>query len=168
MGFGKDGRGVIIHGHSGPVALTTLGAKTSIQIASFPATEDFRLLKLESHFIGLGFTPADDSVIIGLADGELSQAEIVECIDADGPLDRNDNLARERAERPVWILPGILPSMPATASPAEGYFFNEWTKRWTFSNPEGFQFFAFNPDSDALTTGSTIVTIFTGYGLWLS
>ncbi len=168
MGFGRDGKGVVIKGDSGPTALGTLAAKTALQVALFPVTEDFRLLKLESHWTGRQFTVPDDQVLIGIADAELSVAEIAESINADGPNGRNDNLGMEQAERPVWLLEGVLPGINNSNDGTTGYIYNEWKKRWTFSDPDGFQFFVWNPDIDPLVTGSAVGVIFTGYGVWVS
>ncbi len=168
MGFGKDGKGVIIHLDAGPTGLSTLASKAAVQVAALPVTEDFRALKIEAHWTGGAFTGDDDKVLLGIADGELSAAEIAECINADGPLDRNDNLTRERAERPVWLLEGILPSIDGGTTIVTGYAYTEWTKRWTFSNPEGLQFFVYNPDTDALTTGAGVSVTATIYGVWVT
>ncbi len=170
MGFGKDGKGALIR-ESTSLDLGTLGAVTAIKAdAALVIGDDFRLLKSEIMATlerDLGGT--DEAVLIGIADNELSVAEIAECLVANGPIDRNDNLANERAMRPVWII-GQFRGVGAVETIHMGLPIIHKGKPWTFSNPEGWTFFAFNPTGAALAdTNTPEVKLFaTHYGVWVT
>ncbi len=171
MGFGKNNSGVIIRDDSA-IALSTLGGESAIVVTTdITWGEDFRLLKTEFTAIVEGLTSTEgNGLLIGLADGELTATEIEECLQADGPGDRNDNAPAERANRPVWIIGAVDPASESTLrfKGARGDFLMEWKKRWTFSNPEGLEFFVYNQSGNALTTGATVRINATHYGVWLS
>jgi len=120
-----------------------------------------------------GVTAAEaDQLLFGMADGELSDAEIAEAISVGGPLDRNDNLADERSHRPVWIL-GAVAVKPAAA--VKGQFIGEQggpkmtgKPRWTFSNGDGWTYFVFNYDNSTLTTGINVRCQIKSYGVWVT
>ncbi len=173
MGFGKNNTGVIIRDNSA-IALSTLGGESAIVITTdIVWGEDFRLLKTEFMALVEGLTAGQGSgLVIGIADGELTSTEIEECLQADGPGDRNDNLLTERANRPVWLIGAVIPGSPSADELRfighNGGPLMEWKKRWTFSNPEGLEFFVYNQSGVALTTGATVRLDATHYGVWLS
>lgn len=164
MGFGKDKRGVIIRDHSlETVSLASLSSGVVQKFGSVAVTEDFRLLKAEV-FANVHALGVDEAVIIGIADNELSVAEIAEALQANGPLDRNDRLLEEKATRPVWIM-GILG--PVNGTEGDTVVKELHHKRaWSFSNDEGFTLFAYNPTANAIS--ATIGFHATYFGVWLS
>ncbi len=172
MGFGKNGTGAIIKERNS-VALGTLGQNIAIKIdgASVAITEDFRLLKSEIFCEIDALTSGEGSgLMLGIADDELSTAEIAEAINLSGPVDRNDNVNTERAMRPVWLISALDELGGATVGRFHGKSggsMMEWKKRWTFSNPEGWVFFVWN-EKAALTTGATARLVATHYGVWLA
>ncbi len=114
-----------------------------------------------------GLTAGDgEGLTIGIANGELTVAEIAECLIADGPSDRNDRIKQERAERFVKVF-GLLNDLQHMFVGENGSRQMQVKPRWTFSNPEGWDYFIFNAGS-ALTTGSTAKLLQTSYGLWLT
>ncbi len=165
MGFGKDGRGVIIKDTASDNSVASLGARTVVSMGAIAVTEDFRMLKLQVWVFAELFVTGE-AVLIGIADAELTVAEIAEALDAGGPLDRNDNVANERAMRPVWLFEDEGVGLPS----GDGAFrFYEWKKRWTFSNPEGWQLFAYNPTGTALSANAQLITTQqTAYGVWVT
>ncbi len=171
MGFGKDNKGVIIR-ETDSLALTTIGALTAKIFSGLVPTEDFRDMKVEvcAHVDGL--TSGEGSgLLLGIANGELSATEIGECINADGPLDRNDRATQERAERFCKIFAAVGTEGVGPARRFLGRNGNtllEVKPNWTFSNPEGWSWFIFNNDPSALTTGSTVSLQATHYGVWLT
>ncbi len=170
MGFGKDGTGAILRDDSA-IALSTLGGESAIQVATdITWGEDFRLLKTEFLAVLDGVTTEEGQrLIIGVADGELTATEVGECLQADGPGDRNENLAKERAQRPVWPVGAIVGAgLSARFVGHNGGTLMEWKKRWTFSDPEGMSFFVYNQSGTALTTGATIRINATHYGVWVT
>ena len=157
MGFGKDGKGAIIT-DTGLITLATLANVTALKEDS-PLTlgEDFRLIKGEIFGSLSGATPGEGPLWLFLADDELTVAEIAESIESSGPSDRNDRVAMERAERPVFLL-GMLPVLAAEEpihGPKGQRGVIEKTVRWTFSNPEGWTLGVFNQSGGTLTTGAT-------------
>ncbi len=173
MGFGKNNTGAILRLNAS-IALSTLGSGAAIKLSGLIAlTEDFRLLKSEILADISGLTGGEaDQLVLGMCNNELSNAEIAECIVAGGPVDRNDRLAQERAER--WVK--LLGKMVLTdSSGTQGYFRSETggpliivKPRWTFSDPEGWAYFIFNNGAAALTTGATARVLATNYGLWMT
>ncbi len=172
MGFGKNGTGAILRSQE-EIVLSTLGDITAIKFLSdITIKEDFRVLRQDifSHITGLtageGF-----GLMLGIANGELSVAEIAGCLLTDGPTDRNDRGKIETAERNVVLLSEIEPVLSGVTEQFHGE--NGGPKitskhRWTYSNPEGWDFFIWNHSGAALTTGATARLIQTTYGLWVT
>lgn len=161
-GFGKDGKGQIGYQQT-RTALGALAANDVITAAAAVAiTEDFRMTKMEVF----GFwkdVGDEESIIIGLADAELSDAEIEECIEAT-PLDRNDHLNLERSHRPVWPVAILTNDNSGNGSRT---FSTTVVPRWTFSNADGWKWWAYNPDDAALTTGSELILFQKWFGVWV-
>lgn len=166
MGFGKDGKGAIIH-ETNVITLATLADATALLADGGIAIEDdFRILKTE-YFVGLNAVIAvgDGPIYFGIADGDLTIAEIAELLVMTGPLDRNDNTRTERALRPVWL----LESFGTNTDTGEG----NWRKgsinlRWTFSNPEAWNFFAFNQSGGGLVSGNILRYRAKHFGVWVT
>ncbi len=164
MGFGKDGKGVILYEQ---VAIT-LGALAARDVeaadANYSMSDDFRIIKSE-YYMDYGTQAAGDVIIVGIADGELTAAEIEECIEA-SPTDRNDNLTNERAMRPVWPL-----EILGENSTGSGNLLKEGSTslKWTFSDAEAWQWWAYNLDaSNALTTGGIVFIFAKHFGVWVT
>lgn len=173
MGFGKDHKGVMIREFASDIALGALAHDDLVLIPSgVSPTEDFRMLKAELAVIAQGLTSGQGvGLIFGICNGELTDAEVEEAIEATGPVDRNDRVAEERATRNVKIL-SILDSRGGAET--EMVFKGEHdspiivTKhRWTYSDPEGWNYFIYNAGA-ALTTGASVSVIGTLFGLWLT
>ncbi len=175
MGFGKDNKGAIIRENT-TIALSTLAANTAIKVdgAALTLVDDFRMMKSLIFSNVTGLTGGEgEGLLLGLANGELSVAEIVECINASGPLNTNDRLRQERAERAVWLI-GAYESNNADATGTEGTFRGDnggpmivHKLPWTFANPEGWDFFIINTGS-TLQTGASVRVTATHYGVWVS
>jgi len=171
MGKFKD-TGVIIRG-THTADLGALADQAAVKVDGISLDEDFRLLKAEIY-AGINGGTADqlDLLYFGMCDGELSAAEIAEAILAE-PSDRNDNLGNERAMRPVWVL-GAVESrvdqsiLNVTFRGAYNSPLMEWKKRWTFFDPEGWDYFVFNNSGSVLTTGADARVVASGYGLWVT
>lgn len=167
-GFGKGSKGQILYDRK-EIAVSTL-ASEGVQGAgsSYALTEDFRILKIEYYVHATGLTAGEEiGLILGLADGELSDAEIQECLQA-RPADANDHVPLERAHRPVWpvaLLRNILAGggTPKQILESEGV----WDKRWTFSDTEGWKWFVYNITDTAPTGGITVRIFSKVYGVWV-
>ncbi len=172
MGFGKNNTGVIIRSTE-TVALSTLSNVTALKLGSgVSITEDFRMLKEEIFAVVTGLTAGEGAgLCLGIANGELSVSEIQECLVADGPVDRNDRVPQERAERFVKLFAAAAAGGEADTT---RIIVNEngGTKivvkpQWSFSNPEGWDHFVWNL-GPTLTTGATIFLTVVTYGVWLT
>lgn len=167
MGFGKNSTGAILRSKE-TVALVTLAADTAIKLTSnISIAEDFRMLRAEVWAHVDGLTAGEgDGLTIGIANGDLSVTEIAEALLVDGPVNRNDRVKQERAERFVKVF-GSLNDLQHLFRGENGGHMLIVKPRWTFANPEGWDLFIFN-NGLALTTGATVRLIATYYGLWLS
>ncbi len=173
MGFGKDGKGAIIRQFLDPVSLGAIATGIAITFGNVVIEDDFRLLKSE---VMCGITGGDageaEGVMLGLCNGELSTTEIAECLRAMGPVDRNDRLREERAMRQCHSLGvGVKTGVAST----EVVFRDKITNApmcidkfpWTYSNPEGWDFFLYN-QGPAIATGSNVYLQATHYGVWVT
>ncbi len=172
MGFGKDGKGVIITEQRSQ-ALTTLAAGAALFVGTKLAmTDDFRMLKTELEALLIGGTAGDvEGLVIGLIDADLSPAEVAAAILANGPLDANDSVTADLAMRPVWLIGALETNFDGTAGRFKGRQGNspmmEHNPKWTFSAAKGWQFFIFNDTGSALTTGSTVQILAKNFGVWV-
>lgn len=162
-GFGKDGRGVILYNASSAnTALQGNAAGTVGKFGGYAPEEDFRILRMD-FFVSARLVEANEEpMLIGLADNELTAAEIEEAIEA-SPVDRNDHLAMERSHRPVWLL-GLLRREGASTTL---YLEGSWDKRWTFSDTEGWTFFGYNMGANAYDANVVVDVVAKYYGVWV-
>ncbi len=165
--------GVIIREEVQALALLTLGAGAAILFGSIKGnlTEDFRMLKIviASHISGLA-SDQGHGLLLGIANADLTALEIAACLGTDGPLDRNDRILKETAERFCTIIGSFI-----VTTVGEGSFMSEAggpvivaKPRWTFSNPEAWTFFIYNNTGAALTTGALASFLATHYGVWVT
>ncbi len=180
MGFGKDNKGQMWR-EGGIITLGTLAANTAIKAATQIAiTEDARLLSMDLGLHMIGLTNLEGPIIMGICNNELTVAEIAEALNMDGPLDRNDRELNENIGKAVFPLAlltaqGFVPmgkwvnaeSNAGISANGSSLLGGRRTLQWTFSNPEGWTWFAFNFSGSALTTGAILRFFATYYGVWL-
>jgi len=171
MGFGKDGKGVII-AETRNVALGTLGGSTGILIGTNLAiTDSFRSMKQEVSVVISGIT-GDQAVGLGLylIDGDLTLAEAEAAIELNGPIDRSDIVANEVVMRPVFRVNAQF-FMAGADNIAAGAFntaalIAEMKTRWTFGATTGWDWMIYNRGA-GLTTGSTATLHAKHFGVWV-
>ncbi len=175
MGFGKDGKGVIIREDS-TQNLDTLAAQTGIIMTGGSEVganlvNRFRIIKTRvmASIGGATFSSGDGPIEIYLVDGDLSLAEFEESITGAGPLGPNDRISAERSER-FSMLMGSIAFIPQNTGP--GAMLNqgipiEKVIRWTFAPLKGWNWIAFNRGSP-LTTGSTLAVTAKHFGVWVT
>ncbi len=169
MGFGKDGKGVIIReGQRGAVG-EILSGKAKRIASLVVLADDFRILKSEiiAH-LEAGDAGDGLGLIFGICNGELSETEIEECLEATGPTNPNDRLAQERAERNCKILSAgqnLSDAVTAFLGDNGGPIIRS-THRWTYNNPEGWAWFLYNNSNTTVAVGSSLVLEATHYGVW--
>ncbi len=166
-GFGKDGKGVIIKEDISQV-LGTLAGGAAIIVATSKATfqSAFRMLKSEitAQITGMTGGESDGTLMLGIANGGLSVAEIEAAIELNGPLSRSDRVNNELAMRPVWYIGRFSgPGFSATRQHLDGVY----KRAWTFGETDGWNLFVHNVGATALTTGSTARIKATHFGVWV-
>ncbi len=175
MGFGKNDTGAIVR-ENGTMTVGTLANHAAAVLAGPGITEDFRILKSEIcfHMGGLTDQEGGGGLQFGIANGELSVTEIQDCLNVIGPLDRNDRSIVERAERHVKVLSYGRRDVDSTSGEVI-HFDGEGGSpiitskfRWTYSDPEGWQWFVFNNIGATVTTGAVGQLQATHYGVWVT
>lgn len=170
MGFGKDGKGVIIR-ESRSQALGTLANGSAILIGTKLGTlERFRMLKAEIYCVVTLVTTGEGSgYIFGLADGDLTLAEIEGAIESSGPLGPNDSITEAISDRPVWFT-GMTDKESGVTVPFEnetGGHMMTAKPRWTFGRSKSWNWFIYNQGA-APTTGSVASIRCKEFGVWVT
>ena len=172
MGFGKDGKGVIII-EKKEQALLTLAINTGLLIATNLATlERFRMLKTELFCVLTNVAVGElGGLELYLADGDLSLTEVEEAIETNGPLGPNDTVTAAIAERAVFKV-GAVPS--GTGADEAVHLVNEdggpmlsINPRWTFARTKSWNWIAYN-NGPAPTTGTLIKIQAKSFGVWVT
>ncbi len=162
------------------VSLGTLADQAVIKLTSLTLGEDFRILKSEITAGIVGFD--DDSrmsgIILGIANNELTVAQIAEALQVNGPLNRNDSQGHERGSRWVKVLsqarletrsPNAATGVTDLIFPGEGNSpIIESKDRWTYSDPEGWCFFVLNNTGSVMVTGAQCRLLATHFGMWVT
>ncbi len=170
MGFGKDGMGQILYDQirGGLGALATLDVALLGGSYDAALVEDFRIFKMD-YWMNISPNQAtvilDGPVIIGIAAGNLTAAEIEQSLEAI-PLNA-DATALEESNRPVWPLETFLIPDADNADNSDLTRKGSINLRWTFQNPSGWVWWAYNLSSFNLITGSTVVTLAKMFGMWV-
>ncbi len=170
MGFGKDNKGVIIR-QSISQAILTLAPDTGLIITAAPVIlERFRMLKSEVYANVEGLqTNEGRGLSLWLADGDLTLAQIEECIELSGaPLGPNDPVEAAIAERFVMFV-------GAAGGSTISHFHDRETNapyciikpRWTFARTKSWNFVLYNIGS-VMTTGATVNLRVKNFGVWVT
>ncbi len=173
MGFGKDGKGVIIQeGRS--QALLTLASSTGLVIGTKLAnTTAFRMLKVEGQAIVTAITPGEGiGMELWLVDGDLTLAEFEESIEFNGPLNKNDIVGADTVMRPAFYAGSFDGGVADTTlvlrdkkSNAPGFVLNP---RWTFNeDSKGWNWIIYNSTGSNLSTGATVRIHIRDFGVWV-
>lgn len=172
MGFGKDGKGVILR-EDGTTTLGALAADAGLSLAGPTITEDFRMLKSRLFAVLRGIAPGEGAgILLYMCNADLTAAEQEAAVETNGPLDRNDRIQQETAERLVTLIGAVdqvagadgictfrdIVTNAPVLTPA---------MRWTFSNPEGWDYFFYNAGK-LVTTGGSIHVHATHFGVWVT
>ncbi len=124
----------------------------------------FRVVSADIYWSYAGHTAAEGPLEVGIANGDLSVAEVAECLDSN-PTSQSDIVAREFARRPVRRS-GVFDGVATIASLNDGKSIR--TKLNTILD-EGTELKAWikNLDASALTTGTLIKINGAIYGYWI-
>ncbi len=177
MGFGKDGKGEIIHEQL-DITLGALAAQDYVQNNSGPTMDaDFRILKTEATATLTQITSLEGAGLsLYMTEGELDAASVEVNIELNGPVSPSDASAQEIASR--WVrLVGTSPNNVVNAT--ERMFLNKYggsiletNPRWTFHRRRtvsegGWNWGVYN-NGVVLTTGATVWVLATHYGVWVT
>lgn len=172
MGFGKDGKGVILNETRSQV-LGTLAAATAILIGTNLATlERFRMLKATIFAVVFNSTGTEArGLALYLADGDLTLSEIEESIEAIGPLGPNDQITADRAERPVFRVDELFDcsgnDVISAGANNQAALMGDLKPRWTFARTKSWNWLLYN-EGEVLTTGSTVRFLAKNFGVWVT
>ncbi len=176
MGFGKDGKGVIIK-EAATQPLLTLASNTGLFLASGNVVgvllkTRFRHLKVEYSAVisGAAVIDGDGPIDLYLVDGDLTVAEAEQAIEMAGPLSANDVVLAAQAMRWVKYM-GQIWFVEQTANAENPHLRDaelQRVTRWTFGIDKGWRWFAYNTGSGALTTGATIKVTAKHFGVWVT
>ncbi len=169
MGFGKDGKGVIIR-ETRSVALGTLDVSTGIIVGTnIDILERFRMLKAQIVATLTGLTSGEgEGLALYLVSGDLTLAEFEASIELTGPVGPNDSVVAAIADRwSMWC------GGTTTSGGAEQVFVNpeggpllEVIPRWTFARTKSWNWIVYNHGVQ-LTTGSTVFLKCKDFGVWV-
>ncbi len=126
--------------------------------------QGFRLIKSEYTIEVKGKTTNEGPLQIGVG-FNLTAVEIADGIEGD-PQGERDPAASEEAQRPIFPLITVGKNV-TDILPFDGGGFREKKWNWSIREGEGMFVYAYNWDSGALTTGTTVEVIFKHQGVWL-
>ncbi len=171
MGFGKDGKGVIIN-EKRSQALGVLNNDTGIIIGTKLATlERFRMLKCEMMAIVKTVTAGEGrGLALYLVDGDYSLTEFDQAIEANGPLGPNDTVQEAVVDRFTKNLGQTIDS-----GDTELVFHDSFTNapllvtkpRWTFARTKSWNWILYN-HGVPLTTGAIVHIQAKSFGVWVT
>ncbi len=172
MGFGKDGRGIIISETRSQV-LGTLGGSIGLFIGTKLVTlERFRILKCEIALTVTDVTGSEGNGLgLYLVDGDLTLPQAEESIETLGPLGPNDSVEAAKAMRPVFRVDEVIRmdggDPIAGGAVNTGSFLGVLNPRWTFSKTKSWNWMVYNRGS-GLTTGATAIVHSKNFGVWVT
>lgn len=151
--------------------LGTLDQQAIVFIDTKLATlERFRMIKNECFATVTGLTSGEGTgLFLGIADGDLTAAEVEAAIELSAPLGPNDSVADAIAERFTKII-GATDHETGTEIVFEnqtGGHLMENTIRWTFARTKSWNYFVYNMGNQ-LTTGSNLLLRAKSFGVWVT
>ncbi len=177
MGFGKDGKGAIVKEKT----IITLGALAAADLvlanSGVQLDMDFRILRTDLSAILTGMTSLEgQGLILYMTEGDLTEAQVEENIEQNGPLSLGDQDREEIASR--WVR-RVAASVGPTVNETERVLRNKYNgplisiePRWTFrrrrtATDGGWNWAVYN-DGISITTGGSCRIIATHYGVWVN
>ncbi len=153
----------------------TLGALSGEDVAAIAGpvlTMGYRIIKTVWTGVAVGITAGEGSgLILGIANNDLTAAQIEASLEAQGPLFRGDRNLEELSNRFTKIVGQSVPVLGAVELAfvgPEGGAPVSTILRWSFPlGTSGWKWFIYNLGT-GLTTGGTMRIMATHYGVWLS
>lgn len=175
MGFGKDGKGVIIH-EDVTITLGALASQGGTLINALAIDEDVRILKSIIVATITGLTAGEgNGLLLYMTESDLTIASVEANIELNGPVSRGDPAAEEIASR--WVrLVGVTSHVEVNTSHSfdndKGGPILEVKPRWTFirrrtSTEGGWNWVVYN-NGASITTGAAVQLKAIHYGVWVT
>ncbi len=114
------------------------------------STDKYRLSSIEGIWSCSGLTVGDGPVLVGIAAGDYSLAEIEQCLEAATAIDLGDEIAREQANRKVRVI-GLCSHQEPLIN---GGQMLKTRLNWLVAIGNQPQIFAYNTSAGSLTTGA--------------
>ncbi len=133
--------------------LSTLATVTAIKstLLAAPVGSSYRVASVKATWSLVPFTEGDGPILLGIAHGDYTIAEIKEFIEATSAIDLGDKIAQERARRLIRIV-GTVSSV-ANSTLNDGKMIT--TKlNWKITQGKALSFFTYNDGGASMTTGS--------------
>ncbi len=174
-GFGKDGKGIVLHELEVTTSLGTLASLAVLKLAG-PSSVDhkFRILRTDvsCYLIDAANTKDVTGLHFGIANGALTAVQIAEAVTS-VPTNPNDTIPAEKAMRNVKLL-GVLDVRGAPVAGTSFMFVGPEGSpmmvnkhRWTYHPPEMWDWFVFNNTGSDMTTGALATLTATHFGVWV-
>ncbi len=152
---------------SATITAGALANDTTVVAASPAMTQSGAIVKTEYLSLKANAFTAGESnpLLIGIADGQLTAAEIAECLGVDGPTFHGEDPSEHRADRHVRVLAQISVEQgngPAMLIQNGDALLLGVDIKMGFTEEKAWQWFLHNISGATLTTGGT-VRIFAGH-----
>lgn len=166
MGFGKDGKGVIIRERE-TFTIGTLAVATGIIGNPIGITEDFRMLKSRIRGSIINVTAGDGPFDLYLINGDFTLAQAEAAPETEGPLGPADRINQETAERFVRYVGQFVPVGDGTVLVFVPHLHEDPKVRWTFTDTKSWNWMVYNNSAQAPQTGGLARIDVTHYGVWV-
>lgn len=145
------------------MVLSTLADNTALALAMTALADDFWFVSGDLTWVLRGGSAGEGPIHVGIANGDLSVAEIKEAITA-SPVSRSDIVEREEAGRPVRKV-GSFPGLSTNEALNDGKPIRTKISMYLAEEKE-LVAYAFNSSGGALTGGQVIEVYGSLYGVW--
>ncbi len=138
------------------IVLSTLAAKDLIASALIPASTDtYRLVSLKGVWTIQGLTAGEGPILVGVARGGYSDAEVEEAIEASN-IDRGTLAKQEQANRFVREIGVLIATGAGTQGSLNDGKAVSTKLNWLIPIGETFSMWAYNVSAGALQTGASV------------
>ncbi len=141
--------------YSASLALLTTGSNSVVAVALSDTVDDsVYAISMDARLAIRNLTPGEGPIVVGVAHGDYTAAEIEECLEAVASWDRGDKIAQEQAGRKVRTV-GVFAGALAEESLNQGMPIRT---RLGFMLEPGttLDWWAWNKSGAALTTGGVV------------
>ena len=160
---GKNRRGFVAIPFFTELPLSTLADNTVITASILTFSEDIFIISADVQ-ANLNAAPGGQGpLMVGLAHGDLTIAEINEALDAE-VTDPDDIIAKERARRPVRRV-GVFPALSSDEVLAQGQS-QRIVMRFSVGNDHALNMFCVNRSGGPLTGAAIVTFVGTLFGRW--